>query len=820
MPPATRPSNRDRRYDGLESDGESDAELQAALDAAERTRAHYAPQDQRLHAVDDDEFYPDGRIDERATRGPHDARPQAHARFAPPPLGRIGLDPQDEPQFDDEDDYVDNDDDDFIGTADADGNYTGGRRGDPNREKPYGCDFAGCAKAFARRSDLVRHARIHTNERPFVCAHAGCGKSFIQRSALTVHERVHTGARPHCCEVCQRSFSDSSSLARHRRVHTGKRPYRCDVPSCGRTFCRKTTLTKHIIRQHPPDGAEPPAIDRKSTRSSTSSSRGKTRAACDAPGVPSPKASSYSGTLTTSHDMPRGAGTSVGGVHGHGALPRTAPRYNPSPRQYDQHYDQHHDQHYDQHYDQLTRSTQQQPEWSRPGVDGYVDEHAQHRFNGDEHFHRSHSTPSVPPTRAPMFGIDQFGQAYEVDEYGNATGNEVAPLAPATPYHLRQRPHPYTHSSQARYATLRAPEDLRPGEAGPTRRTTRRSSRRHQPYARSPSPTSASYIAPPSMFTGRGADETYHAESKYSQEDEADDAHCYGMAGACRRADEDEAVDTPLQTPYISGAAAYASSAPAPAYGSHSAHPSPPMAFAVLPTPARELAFAYDRGSPLFAPTRSPALAHSGGMDATLANLSQTSPLLQHAGIASPAAIVSDPRGGESGSSSTTAFRCGVAGASYTTHSTSGAHYSPDASEGRRASMASLYASPPTSHLVPPTDGSFASLNAPTHSHSAHGSVGPATTTAVYGDDEEPDLTLAVASSPAAGPSSGGSAGPAISRLTPRLYAAALPHSPTQMAGLGIVGVDKTEGSLREPQAGSWADDGARDEAQRIAVEA
>lgn len=111
-------------------------------------------------------------------------------------------------------------------------------------EKPFICVM--CEKRFGRRSDLRKHAIVHTGIRPFGCP--VCGKNFSRNTNLTKHLRIHSGLKPHVCQLCPRSFTTRADLLRHTQVHSEIKPFQCS--QCPATYSRRYKFLHHEKTHH------------------------------------------------------------------------------------------------------------------------------------------------------------------------------------------------------------------------------------------------------------------------------------------------------------------------------------------------------------------------------------------------------------------------------------------------------------------------------------------------------------------------------------------------------------------------------------------
>ncbi|XP_053568384.1 uncharacterized protein LOC128657969 [Bombina bombina] len=107
------------------------------------------------------------------------------------------------------------------------------------REKVFSCSE--CGKCFPNKSTLTTHQKIYTEEKAFSCSE--CGKCFALKSTLTTHQKIHTGEKSFSCSECGKCFAHKSTLTTHQKIHTGEKEFSCS--ECGKCFALKSTLTKH-----------------------------------------------------------------------------------------------------------------------------------------------------------------------------------------------------------------------------------------------------------------------------------------------------------------------------------------------------------------------------------------------------------------------------------------------------------------------------------------------------------------------------------------------------------------------------------------------
>ncbi|KAF7650207.1 hypothetical protein LDENG_00129760 [Lucifuga dentata] len=132
-----------------------------------------------------------------------------------------------------------------------------------------------CGKFFARRVDMERHIKSHSEDRPYQCSF--CEKKFKNPYVLKRHQaeickskdlkkRVSSGNRVETqrtnsqvspeasavvkiCPICNKTLPCTADITKHLRSHTEERPFIC--VTCEKGFKYKDTLKKHqIIHGH------------------------------------------------------------------------------------------------------------------------------------------------------------------------------------------------------------------------------------------------------------------------------------------------------------------------------------------------------------------------------------------------------------------------------------------------------------------------------------------------------------------------------------------------------------------------------------------
>ncbi|KAH6570890.1 hypothetical protein BASA50_010482 [Batrachochytrium salamandrivorans] len=100
---------------------------------------------------------------------------------------------------------------------------------------------------YAMNTTLDTGLSQNAKERRFVCEWEHCGKSFYRRTDVTRHMKIHYDHRPFACDWidCVKRFRQRSALRIHRRTHTGEKPNACPFAGCSKTFNDSSSLARH-----------------------------------------------------------------------------------------------------------------------------------------------------------------------------------------------------------------------------------------------------------------------------------------------------------------------------------------------------------------------------------------------------------------------------------------------------------------------------------------------------------------------------------------------------------------------------------------------
>jgi hypothetical protein len=88
-------------------------------------------------------------------------------------------------------------------------------------EKNYRCDR--CEKVFSRKAILQDHLNVHDNLKPYVCGHVPCTMAFARKSDMRRHASKHTGAGKEFCEPCEKWFSRRDVYLEHMKSNICRR---------------------------------------------------------------------------------------------------------------------------------------------------------------------------------------------------------------------------------------------------------------------------------------------------------------------------------------------------------------------------------------------------------------------------------------------------------------------------------------------------------------------------------------------------------------------------------------------------------------------